>query len=112
MGSESNEARRSNYFPKWTLQLPGIYILFGVLNRRFLTEDKWSYSIAAMKRQRLISKGALSRLFQEAAEAWRKQNYTESIGLLERATRMDPGNATVLFDLGRAYGMRYDYGSA
>src|SRR6266446_6967903 len=65
-----------------------------------------------MKRQRLISKGALSRLFQEAAEAWRRQSYAESIALLERASRLDPANASVLLDLGRAYGMRYDYISA
>src|SRR5437899_6829548 len=65
-----------------------------------------------MKRQRLISKGALSRLFQEAAEAWRHQAYSESIALLERASRLDPANASVLLDLGRAYGMRYDYCSA
>src|SRR5438876_1484157 len=65
-----------------------------------------------MKRQRLISKGALSRLFQEAAEAWRRQAYSDSIALLERASRLDPANASVLLDLGRAYGMRYDYSSA
>src|SRR2546423_599427 len=65
-----------------------------------------------MKRQRLISKGALSRLFQEAVEAWRRQAYQETIALLERATRLDPGNASILLDLGRAYGLRYDYPSA
>ena len=65
-----------------------------------------------MKRQRLISKGALSRLFEDAAEAWRRQAYQETIALLERASRLDPANVNVLFDLGRAYGLRYEYDSA
>lgn len=65
-----------------------------------------------MKRQRLISKGSLSRLFQEAVEAWRRQEYHETIALLERASRLDPANTNVLFDLGRAYGLRYDYEAA
>jgi tetratricopeptide (TPR) repeat protein len=65
-----------------------------------------------MKRQRLISKGSLSRLFQEAAEAWRRQDYQGTIALLERASRLDPANASVLLDLGRAHGLRYEYGPA
>jgi len=65
-----------------------------------------------MKRQQLISKGSLSRLFQEAAEAWRRQGYSESIALLERASRLDPGNPRIPLDLGRAYGLRYEYASA
>jgi hypothetical protein len=62
-----------------------------------------------MKRQRLISKGALSRLFEEAAEAWRRQDYQATIALLERASRLEPANASVLLDLGRAHGLRYEY---
>jgi len=65
-----------------------------------------------MKRQRLVSKGTLSRLFEQAAEAWRRQAYDETIELLERASRLDPANASVLFDLGRAYGLRYRYDAA
>lgn len=65
-----------------------------------------------MKRQRLISKGSLSRLFQEAAEAWRRQEYQETIAVLERASRLDPANANVLLDLGRAYGLRYEFEAA
>jgi tetratricopeptide (TPR) repeat protein len=65
-----------------------------------------------MKRQRLISKGSLSRLFQEAADAWRRQEYQDTIALLERASRLDPANVNVMFDLGRAYGLRYEYDSA
>jgi tetratricopeptide (TPR) repeat protein len=65
-----------------------------------------------MKRQRSIPQGALSRLFQQAAEAWRRQEYQQTLDLLERAARLDPANANVLFDLGRAYGLRYQYGAA
>ena len=65
-----------------------------------------------MKRQRLVSQGSLSRLFHQAAEAWRRQDYQETIDLLERAGRLDPANPVVLLDLGRAYGLRYDYPAA
>jgi len=61
-----------------------------------------------IKRQRLVSQGALSRLFQKAAEVWRRQDYLETIEVLERAARLDPANAAVLLDLSRAYGLRYD----
>jgi tetratricopeptide (TPR) repeat protein len=61
-----------------------------------------------MKRWQLISKGALARMQQAAAEAWSRQDYGESIAILERASRLDPANAALLLDLGRAYGMRYD----
>lgn len=65
-----------------------------------------------MKRQQLISQGSLSRMMQAAAEAWNRQDYQQSIDTLERASRLDPANAGVQLDLGRAYGMRYDYAAA
>jgi tetratricopeptide (TPR) repeat protein len=65
-----------------------------------------------MKRQRLVSRGSLSRLFHQAADAWRRQEYQDTIELLERAGRLDPANAAILLDLGRAYGLRYDYPAA
>jgi tetratricopeptide (TPR) repeat protein len=65
-----------------------------------------------MKRQSRVSKGSLSRMFEEAAEAWKRQEYQHTIDTLERATRLDPANVRILFDLGRAYGLRYDYGAA
>ena len=65
-----------------------------------------------MKRQRLVSRGSLSRLFQESAEAWKRLDYQQSIETLERAARLDPANASIQLDLGRAYGMRYDYAAA
>ena len=51
-------------------------------------------------------------MFREAAETWKRQEYHQSIEILERAARLDPANARILLDLGRAYGMRYDYGAA
>ncbi len=65
-----------------------------------------------MKRQRLVSQHALSRLFQGAAEAWKRQEYLQTIEILERAVRLDPGNGRIQLDLGRAYGLRYEYGEA
>src|SRR5690349_12670106 len=66
----------------------------------------------SIKRQRLVSQGSLSRLFQEAVEAWRRQDYQQTIDLLKRASKLDPANTGILFDLGRAYGLRYQYDSA
>ncbi|NOS68884.1 MAG: hypothetical protein HOP33_03045 [Verrucomicrobia bacterium] len=65
-----------------------------------------------MKRQRLVSQGSLSRMFQEAAESWKRQDYQQTIETLERAGRMDPANASIQLDLARAHGLRYDYASA
>lgn len=49
---------------------------------------------------------------QEVAEAWNRQDYQKAIDLLERMREREPGNTSILLDLGRAYGMRYDYASA
>ncbi|MDB6023411.1 MAG: Sulfotransferase [Pedosphaera sp.] len=65
-----------------------------------------------MKRPQLISAGSLSRLIQAAADSWNRHDYQQSIELLERASRLGPANSVVLLDLGRAYGMRYDYAAA
>ncbi|HEY5912661.1 MAG TPA: sulfotransferase [Verrucomicrobiae bacterium] len=65
-----------------------------------------------MKRQRLVSPGALSRMFQQAADAWKHQDYQQTIETLEHAARLDPANASIHLDLGRAYGLRYDYSGA
>jgi tetratricopeptide (TPR) repeat protein len=65
-----------------------------------------------MKRRQLIPKGTLARMQQAATEAWNRQDYDESIATLERASRLDPANAALLLDLGRAHGMRYDCSAA
>jgi tetratricopeptide (TPR) repeat protein len=70
------------------------------------------FKVAIMKRQRFVSQRSLTRLLQEAAEAWKRQDYQATIETLERAARLDPANSQILLDLGRAYGLRYDYGAA
>jgi tetratricopeptide (TPR) repeat protein len=49
---------------------------------------------------------------QAATEAWNRQDYDESIAILERASRLAPANVALLLDLGRAHGMRYDCAAA
>ncbi len=66
----------------------------------------------SMKRWQLIPQGTLARMQQEATDAWNRQDYDESIAILDRASRRDPANAGLLLDLGRAYGMRYDCAAA
>src|SRR5208337_3692187 len=64
-----------------------------------------------MKQRHLVSKGVQGRL-QQAATAWNRQDYDQSIEILESANRLDPANPMVLLELGRAYGMRYDCAAA
>src|SRR5712691_13236418 len=65
-----------------------------------------------MKLKKLVSEGFLSRTFQAAAESWGRQDYEQYFEIMERASRLDPANDRVLFDLGLAYGMRYDFAAA
>jgi tetratricopeptide (TPR) repeat protein len=65
-----------------------------------------------MKRLRMISDAALARLRQNAAEAWRRQNYSEYFRIMENASRQDPANSAILLDMGAAYGARYEYAAA
>jgi len=55
---------------------------------------------------------AILRLYQRAEEAWGRQDYQQSINLIERAGRKEPFNPSLLLDLARAYGRRYDFPSA
>src|SRR5712672_3448354 len=55
---------------------------------------------------------AIQRLFREADEAWGNQDYQKSINFIEKATRKDPRNPSLLLDLARAYGRRYDFPAA
>ena len=66
----------------------------------------------APKRARSALKQTLSRLFKDAADAWQRQDYAKTIDALTRAARLDPGNAAIQLDLGRAHGLRYDYDAA
>lgn len=54
----------------------------------------------------------MARMKQAAAEAWNRQDYDQSMEILERLSRMDPANPGILLDLGRAHGMRFDCAAA
>jgi tetratricopeptide (TPR) repeat protein len=44
--------------------------------------------------------------------AWVRQDYQQSLEILERAAKMFPTDPCVLLDLGRAHGLRHDYAAA
>jgi len=50
--------------------------------------------------------------FQEAAQAWKRQDYQKTIELLSRASEQEPTNSKILLNLGEAYGLRYAYHDA
>jgi tetratricopeptide (TPR) repeat protein len=68
--------------------------------------------LAAMKRQQLISNGAIARMFQDAMEASQHQDYEKTIEILKRGNRLDPANLRILIDLGRVSLMCYRYADA
>ena len=55
---------------------------------------------------------AIERLYRESDEAWGNQDYQKSISLIERAARKEPYNPSLLLNLARAYGRRYDFPAA
>jgi len=60
-----------------------------------------------MKRPQLISPGSLNRMIAEAAGAWNRGDWPQSLELLERAAKFDPANIHILLNLGERYGFRY-----
>ncbi|MBI3848817.1 MAG: sulfotransferase [Verrucomicrobia bacterium] len=77
--------------------------------------DLGIYPFAAtmkLKRQRLVSQSTLSRMLQTAEEAWKRREFRQCIGILERASRLDPANSEILLQLGRVHGLCYDYAAA
>ena len=65
-----------------------------------------------LKRFSLVSKGSLDRTLKAAGEAWNQRKFADAIELLERASRLNPSNAGIFLDLGRFYGLRYNYADA
>jgi tetratricopeptide (TPR) repeat protein len=55
---------------------------------------------------------AIQRLYREAEEAWDRQDYQKGISLFEQASRKEPYNPSILLDLARAHGRRYDFAAA
>jgi tetratricopeptide (TPR) repeat protein len=65
-----------------------------------------------VKRQRLISEGALSRMMQSAADLWKRCDFQQCAEIMERASRLDPANVGILLDLGSVYGKLHNYPAA
>jgi len=65
-----------------------------------------------LKRPQLVSNGSLSRMLQSAQAAWDSKKFQEGIETLERASRLDPANASILLGLGNWHGCRYNYAAA
>jgi tetratricopeptide (TPR) repeat protein len=67
---------------------------------------------AAMETQNLVPPRPRTRLFQEAAEAWKRRDYQKTIEMLTRASQRQPTNSKLLLNLGEAYGRRFEYQEA
>jgi tetratricopeptide (TPR) repeat protein len=65
-----------------------------------------------LKRSQLISQGSLSRMLQAADQAWNRRDFQQCIEILERASRLDPANRSILMNLGGMHGKCFDYASA
>jgi len=65
-----------------------------------------------LKRQRLVSDGAFARMMQTAADFWNRCDFQGCAEVMEKASRLDPGNHSVLLDLGAVYGKTHDYAAA
>ena len=65
-----------------------------------------------LKRPSLVSQGSVFRMIQTADEAWKRRDFQQCFEWLERASRLDPANPSILFILGQRYGLRYDYAAA
>ena len=65
-----------------------------------------------MKRTQLVSQGSIARMLQAANDAIQRRNFREAAEILERASRLDPGNPGILMQSGGAYGRHYDYAAA
>jgi tetratricopeptide (TPR) repeat protein len=52
---------------------------------------------------------SITRLIHEAEEAWAGQDYRKCIARMKEASRLDPNNPSLLLQVARAHGLRYDY---
>ena len=65
-----------------------------------------------LKQKSLVSQGSIARLLQAAEQAWEQADFQQNLELLERASRLDPANSNILFQLGQVHGSRYNYAAA
>src|ERR1035438_6075406 len=65
-----------------------------------------------LKQKSLVSQGSILRMLQAAEQAWEQADFQQNLELLERASRLDPANQNILFQLGQVHGSRYNYAAA
>jgi len=65
-----------------------------------------------LKRPSLVPQGSLDRILQAAQQAWHQKDFQQTIELLERASKLAPSNVGIQLQLGRMYGLQYDYAAA
>jgi tetratricopeptide (TPR) repeat protein len=65
-----------------------------------------------MRRLQLVSQGSLSRMIKSANESWERGDSQQCFEMLERASRLDPGNPKMQLYLAQRYGLRYNYTAA
>jgi Tfp pilus assembly protein PilF len=65
-----------------------------------------------LKRPQLVPQNSVVRLFQAAEQALQTKDFQQNFELLERACRLDPANPTLLLQLGRNHGLRFNYAAA
>jgi Tfp pilus assembly protein PilF len=68
--------------------------------------------IMKLKRPQLVPKGSIVRLLQAAEQAWSRQDFQQNLELLERAHNLNPSNPSILLQLGRVQGLRFNYAAA
>jgi tetratricopeptide (TPR) repeat protein len=65
-----------------------------------------------MKRPSLVAGGSLQQRLQTAEAAWHRKDFQLCLDTLEAAHRLVPANTTILLQLGRIHGLRYNYAAA
>src|ERR1700685_1507166 len=65
-----------------------------------------------MRRLQLVSQGSLSRMIKSADESWERGDSQQCFEMLERASRLDPGNPKMQLYLAQRYGLHYNYTAA
>jgi tetratricopeptide (TPR) repeat protein len=56
--------------------------------------------------------GSIQRLMLDAEESWNRKEFQACFEKLQEANRLAPANTSVLLQLGRTHGLRYDYANA
>ena len=65
-----------------------------------------------MKPPTPIASNPLERILRAADAAWDRRDFPDCIGMLQRASHLDPSNPEILLRLGHIQGLCYDYAAA